>query len=158
MDVTPLHRDDRAQWEILWQESVGGVMSPDVIEHSFQNIMDGNIHAFVAKIDSRIIGLLHFVRHPVAGCMHPVCYMQDLYVSPTSRRNGVAKKLIEALEAYAEGEALDRIYWLLDNANEEAKEFYKGLGIGLDFGLYMIPIKMKERLNLPEIKTEKKTG
>lgn len=156
--VIPLHRNDRAQWETLWQESVDGVMTTEVIDHSFENIMNGNIHAFVVKNGGDIVGLLHFVTHPVAGCMHPVCYMQDLYVTPKFRRKGVARQLIETLETYAEGKALDRIYWLLDNTNMDAKEFYKNLGISLDFGLYMIPIKMRERLNLPNNKDFKKVG
>lgn len=155
IQVSPLKSEDRTQWEMLWQESVDGVMTNEIVEHTFQNITNNHVHAFIAKDDETIVGLLHFVIHPVAGCMHPVCYMQDLYVTPSVRRQGIAQHLIETLEAYAENRELDRIYWLLDQTNEVAKEFYKGLSVPLDFGLHMIPIKMRERLNLPKIKKKK---
>lgn len=150
-DLTP---DTRAAWEKLWQESVGNVMTPDIIDHTYTQIMNGEVHAFIAEDNGELTGLLHYVVHPVAGCIAPVCYMQDLYVSPTSRRRGVARALIKALENKATSENYDRIYWLLENTNEGAKEFYRGLAISLDFGLYMIPIKMKDRLNLPPFGNE----
>jgi len=150
IQITSLTPDDRATWETLWQESVGGVMPKNVIDHTYMQLMDKTIHAFIAKDGDTLIGLLHYVVHPVAGCIHPVCYMQDLYVSPSNRRKGVARALIDHLASKAEKRQFDRIYWLLENGNDDAKEFYKDLAISLDFGLYMIPIKMKDRLNLPQ--------
>lgn len=149
--VTALTQSDRHKWESLWQESVDGVMSPEVIEHSFNQIMGGTIRSYVAYVDEVMVGLMHCIIHPVAGCIYPVCYMQDLYVSPEYRRQGVARTLLGYLKAQAEAEELDRIYWLLDQTNSDAKEFYKTNGVALDFGLYMIPIKMRDRLNLPQI-------
>jgi ribosomal protein S18 acetylase RimI-like enzyme len=150
LSITPLTADNRTAWETLWQESVGGVMTQNVIDHTYMQLTDQSIHAFIAKDGDNLVGLLHYVVHPVAGCVHPVCYMQDLYVSPNSRRKGVARALIDQLKKEAEARQFDRIYWLLENGNEDAKEFYKDLAISLDFGLYMIPIKMKDRLNLPQ--------
>ena len=150
LEITPFTADDRTAWETLWQESVGGVMSEEVIEHTYMQLIDETIHAFIAKENGVVVGLLHYIAHPVAGCVHPVCYMQDLYVSPTKRRKGVARALINNLSIEATNKQFDRIYWLLENGNEDAKEFYKDLAISLDFGLYMIPIKMKDRLNLPQ--------
>jgi ribosomal protein S18 acetylase RimI-like enzyme len=155
MNIVQLSPDDRAEWESLWQDSVDGVMTDQVIEDTYQKILQGDVHAFVAKTNGKITGLLHFVIHPVAGCMHDVCYMQDLYVTPKMRRQGIAEALVNALEDYAEKHDLDRVYWLLDQKNETAKEFYKDLGVSLDFNLYMIPIRMRERLNLPKLEKKK---
>lgn len=150
MKIRKLTAGDRQPWEALWQESVDGVMTPTVIDHTYAQILDGVIHAFIAEENGEFIGLLHYVVHPVAGCIAPVCYMQDLYVSPGSRRSGVARRLIDHLEVEANKKGYDRIYWLLENSNKGAKEFYKGLAVSLDFGLYMIPVKMKERLNITD--------
>lgn len=152
MIVRSVTANDRAQWESLWQASVDGVLTPNVIDHTFNAITDtnGTIKALAAESgDGKLIGLLHYVVHPVAGCIEPVCYMQDLYVSPDARRQGVAKELLNALEQTATQNQYDRIYWLLDKTNEGAKEFYKNIGIPLEFGLYIIPVGMRERLNLP---------
>ena len=153
MIIRSVTANDRAQWESLWQESVDGALRQDVVEHSFHAITDktGAINALVAEDEEgRIIGLLHYVVHPVAGCIQPVCYMQDLYVSPDARRQGVAKALVQELEQTAAANQYDRIYWLLDKANEGAKDFYQNIGIQLEFGLYIIPVGMRERLHLPE--------
>ena len=153
MIIRAANANDRAQWESLWQDSVDGALDKDVIDHSFNAITNGAnaINALVAEgEDGDIIGLLHYVVHPVAGCIEPVCYMQDLFVSPEARRQGVAKSLMQGLEKLAADNKYDRIYWLLDKANEGAKEFYKNIGIPLEFGLYIIPVGMRERLNLPE--------
>lgn len=154
MIVSFLQEQDHKEWEALWSESVDGALSPDVMEHSYVQIKSGAIQALVAKdSDGRLVGLLHFVVHPVAGCMYPVCYMQDLYVSPDARRMGVASALLDFLKKHADTNNYDRVYWLLDNQNKAANEFYKGLGVGLDFGLYMIPVRMRDRLHLDDLKT-----
>ena len=54
----------------------GGVMTDEVIDHTFNQLMDGTIHAFIARDGDELLGLFHYVIHPVAGCIHPVCYMQ----------------------------------------------------------------------------------
>lgn len=156
MKVRALTSNDRKAWEALWQESVDGVLSQDVIDHSFANINDknGSIKALLAESDSEgLVGLLHYVIHPVAGCIAPVCYMQDLFVSPKARRQGIARALMAELEKTATREKYDRIYWLLENSNEDAKAFYQDIGIQLNFGLYIIPVGMRDRLNLPEKQT-----
>jgi GNAT superfamily N-acetyltransferase len=150
IQIRHLSSSDKAKWESVWQKSVGGVLEKTVVNHTYRQILDGHIHALIACDDSdRLVGLLHYVVHPVAGCIAPVCYMQDLYVVETHRRQGVARLLVENLKTVAEDKKFDRIYWLLENENKVATEFYKNLGVSLDFGLYMIPIIMKERLNLP---------
>lgn len=154
MIVTFIEDQDREEWAALWSESVDGALSPEVMEHSYAQIKSGAIQALVAKdTEGRLTGLLHFVVHPVAGCMYLVCYMQDLYVTPNARRTGVASALLDFLKKHADAQNYDRVYWLLDNQNKAAKEFYKGLGVGLDFGLYMIPVRMRDRLHLDDLKT-----
>ena len=47
----------------------------------------------------------------------------------------MAQSLIKHLSDAAHAKKIDRIYWLLENGNDGAKEFYKDLAIALDFGL-----------------------
>lgn len=146
-----LSPDTRDAWETIWQDSVNGVLSNEVIEHTYKQALDGSIHAILAFDGDKVVGLLHYVVHPVAGCIDPVCYMQDLYVSPQNRRKGTARLLIADLKKTAEKNKFDRIYWLLENGNKGAEEFYRDLAVSLDFGLYMIPVTMKDRLSLPNM-------
>lgn len=150
IEIQHLTADYKSKWETVWQKSVGNVLDKHVVHHTYGQIQNGDIDALIARDDKgQVVGLLHYVAHPVAGCIAPVCYMQDLYVVETHRRQGIARMLVESLKLIADNKGFDRIYWLLDHDNHAATEFYEGLGVSLNFGLYMIPIKMKERLNLP---------
>ena len=96
--------------------------------------------------DGSIAGFLHYVIHPVAGATRPVCYMQDLFVNPKLRRQGIASTLIAALNDLAFTNKWERIYWLVDDANENAKGLYNNIGFKLNFSLHALPIKAVEDL------------
>ncbi len=146
--VTALDARMRKAWEKLWQESVDNKLKQHVIDHSFHQITDAQspLNALIACIDNEPVGLLHFVVHPVAGSVNPVCYMQDLFVAPAHRRAGIGRTLIESLAAIGRAENWDRIYWLAEDTNEKAGKLYANLGVKLDFNLYILPLAMLDAL------------
>ncbi|MGH9293642.1 MAG: GNAT family N-acetyltransferase [Acidimicrobiales bacterium] len=71
----------------------------------------------------------------VAGCAlwyptfsswagHPGVFLEDLYVRPAFRRQGLGRELLEALRALTTG----RVEWDVRQANESAQIFYESLG------------------------------
>jgi len=64
--------------------------------------------------------------------------MQDLFVNNTKRRQGIAKRLVWDLNAIAKKENWARIYWFADKSNESVQNFYKNIGIEMNFGLHML--------------------
>ncbi len=54
--------------------------------------------------------------------------MDDLYVKPDYRKQGLGKKLIEAIIHKAKEENCKKIRWQVSGWNQNAIDFYKSLG------------------------------
>jgi len=58
----------------------------------------------------------------------PGIYLEDLYVRPKFRKNGVGKALLTELIKLAKEKNCGRVEWAVLNWNENAISFYKSLG------------------------------
>lgn len=144
MDIRPLTHDDYDQWLPLWQENCEHKITDIVTAETWRRLTDPAAQVFglcARGADGTIAAILHYILHPTTGQIAPVCYMQDLFVTPAFRRQGAAKTLIGALHAAAKSQGWARIYWIAANDNPAAVNLYKSLGIRLDFGFYVLPIQ-----------------
>lgn len=144
MIVRPLIRADYDQWLKLWQENCDHKISDAVTAETWRRLTHPKEQVFglcAETDDGRIAGILHYILHPTTGQIEPVCYMQDLFVAPAARRQGVARQLFWELQETGESDGWARIYWVADNGNPAAVNLYKTLGIRVDFGFYVLPIK-----------------
>ncbi len=149
INIIPMTREYAHGWRQLWRMNVGDALSKPVLDHTEHQILEDRsaLFALLAKSEGdEVVGLLHGVVHPVAGSINNVCYMQDLYVHPARRRQGIATQLLDALAAKGRAEKWDRIYWLTDRANGDALSFYKGRAVSLDFTFHILPLGMLDKL------------
>ena len=149
--VVPMVRDYVHGWRQLWRINVGDALPKAAIDHTERLALDrdSGLFALLALSDGdEVVGLLHGVVHPVAGSLHDICYMQDLYVHPARRRQGVATKLLDALSAKGRAEKWDRIYWLTDRANTDAQKLYRGYAVSLDFSFHVLPLGMLDKIGV----------
>ena len=58
----------------------------------------------------------------------PGIYLEDLYVRPQFRKNGIGKALLTELIKLAKEKNCGRVEWAVLNWNENAISFYKSLG------------------------------
>jgi GNAT superfamily N-acetyltransferase len=58
------------------------------------------------------------------GTTQEVCYLQDLFVDPTSRGRGAGRKLIKAVAAIAGERGCLRLYWTTKEDNATARSLY----------------------------------
>jgi GNAT superfamily N-acetyltransferase len=138
-----LHDKDFDLWLPLWNLNNLNQINEAVTQSTWERLMDpdsgiGGIAAFDA---TAMVGILHYVVHPVTGQIKPVAYMQDLYVLPSHRRRGVARQMITALHALGEEKQWSRIYWLAEGKNQDAQALYKNIGVKLDFTLHVLPVE-----------------
>lgn len=84
---------------------------------------DEGIHALAGWIDGRLVGITHYLFH-TAVWTPTVCYLQDLFVDPGARGQGVARALIEAVAAAARERQATRLYWMTQETNATARKLY----------------------------------
>lgn len=141
--IRPLVFNDFPQWLPLWDGNNLGQRDEAVTTETWERLSDPEnttVNGLCAERGKALLGMAHYILHPTTGHIRPVCYMQDVYVAPAHRRQGIGKKLVEAIIKQGEKEKWARIYWLTPDNNMEAKALYQSLGIKLDFSFYVMPI------------------
>ena len=69
------------------------------------------------------MGIAHYLLHTSIWAQH-VCYLQDLFVDPLARGQGVARALIEFVADAARGQGAARFYWLTQEHNATGRALY----------------------------------
>lgn len=127
--IRPLHPDDRAQWDALYQ---GYAAFYDVEQTAEMRDTVWNwLHdrskeprgLVAAQVDGTLVGLAHF--RPFARPLSATtgCFLDDLFVSPDARGSGAADALIEAVRVIAVGEGWSVVRWITADNN------YRGRGV-----------------------------
>lgn len=101
-------------------------------EQLYLDLFENKIcHALVAEVEEEIIGfaLYYFAYSTWKGaCL----YLEDLFVQPFVRQQGVGNKLFEKVVAIAKQSEVKRMDWQVLAWNEPALAFYKKQGALLD--------------------------
>lgn len=82
----------------------------------------------IAEWNGAPAGLALFFHNYSTFLAKPGIYLEDLFVKPEFRGNGIGKGLLVRLAQIAEERGCGRIEWSVLNWNEPAIGFYRGLG------------------------------
>lgn len=125
--ITPLQPHDKAAWLPLAQAYLAFYQTsrPDTdFERLWLRLQEGEaLQALGARVDGQLVGIVHYLYHPSCWSSD-VCYLQDLFVSPEQRGQGVGRALIEEVAARARLKGSPRLYWLTQTSNEAARKLY----------------------------------
>lgn len=130
IEIRALEQADEAQWKELWTKYLDfyeSSVSEAVYVSTFERLLsDDPWHpsGFIAIIEGRAVGLVHFLCHAHCWRLERVCYLQDLFADSTVRGQGVGRKLIEAVYAQADIDEAPSVYWLTQENNREARKLY----------------------------------
>lgn len=130
VQIRPLGAGDREAWLPLWKgylEFYDTSVSDEVTAETWRRLIDpaGPIHGFGAfDEDSTLIGIVHYLLHPVTWSAAHRCYLEDLFVSPETRGTGAGRALIEAVYRVADEVGADQVYWLTAHDNTTARRLY----------------------------------
>jgi GNAT superfamily N-acetyltransferase len=82
---------------------------------------------FVAEMNGEIVGWIHGAEHPnlVADRMGEIC---GLVVAEGRRTSGVGRRLVEAVEQWANGRGLDQVSVRSNIVRAESHPFYEKVG------------------------------
>jgi len=142
--IRPPTAEDFSEWQTLWQAYLVFYQTKLPTETTtilWQRILDPQ-HRFQcllavespdqSQAPGRIAGLVHFFPHEDTWEVHPVCYLQDLFVSPDLRRTGYGRALIEAVVVEAKNRGWTSVYWLTKHDNVTARKLYDALTGGTE--------------------------
>jgi GNAT superfamily N-acetyltransferase len=89
---------------------------------------DPAVFAHVAEHEGRVVGFaLWFLNYSTWLCQHGI-YLEDLYVTPELRGEGLGRALLAELAALCVERGYDRLQWWVLDWNEPALGFYARLG------------------------------
>jgi len=135
--ISPLKKSDEDEWRLLWKaylEYYETILPEAVYASTFKRMQAGNagdlneFRGFIARVDGRAAGLVHFYYHRHGWKIENVCYLQDLFVSPGIRGTGLGRKLIESVYADADAMGAPSVYWLTQDFNEAGRRLYDRVG------------------------------
>ncbi|MGH2872458.1 MAG: GNAT family N-acetyltransferase [Solirubrobacteraceae bacterium] len=125
--IDRLAPEDRDAWQELFRgysEFYGRELTAPVAERAWAELQrEERIHARGARLDGRLVGIVHFLVHP-STTTADVCYLQDLFTAPDLRGRGVGAALIAAVANWARERECFRVYWMTHETNARARRLY----------------------------------
>ena len=140
--IRTLRPGDRAQWSTLWQEYLTfyeTTLSEEITELTWRRLLDPEapILGFCADdADGTLLGIVHYLFHPVTWAAGPRCYLEDLFTAAEARGKGVGRALIEAVYEAADKRGADQVYWLTATTNATARRLYDQVASATSFIKY----------------------
>ncbi|XP_050355664.1 thialysine N-epsilon-acetyltransferase-like [Nymphalis io] len=98
----------------------------DLIEDGFESSPPW-FFGLVAEKDGQMVGHA-MCNRAYSSWTRRAFYVEDLYVRPTVRREGVARRLLQELCRMAVAEGVHRVDWHVLESNSDALAFYSRLG------------------------------
>ena len=137
---------DRADWLDMWNGYCAFYETavPDrVTARTWRRIVagDAGLGGLIAlDADTRPVGFANYVVHPYTWGEQPCCYLEDLFVRPEARANGIGAALIERLLAFCTNNGWARLYWMTRAGNAAARRLYDRFGTCDDFVRYTVTL------------------
>ncbi|HHD7488840.1 TPA: GNAT family N-acetyltransferase [Klebsiella oxytoca] len=116
IEIREPDRQDKAQWLSLWQgytRFYGSPQPAEVTEHTWQRMLDAASPMLgrFAVVDGNVVGFAICILHEGTWVKTPICYLEDLFVAPQMRGQGIARTLILALQTEGKEKGWSRLYW-----------------------------------------------
>lgn len=127
ISIRELEPADREQWQPLWDGYNLFYERPnlprEITEAAWARFLDPSepMHAAVAELDGKIVGIVHYLYHRSTTSVELVCYLQDLFTAPEARGLGVGRALIEHVYDEAAKAGSTRVYWQTHEENPARK-------------------------------------
>jgi GNAT superfamily N-acetyltransferase len=149
-DTTLTIRDPRASDEEAWRRLWAGYCAfyeasvPEAVTASTWKRLMTPGHAMFGRIamwKSDIVGFTVSVLHEGSWTVHPICYLEDLFVDEKARGHGIGRALIADLLSLAKERGWGRLYWHTREGNVPARRLYDEFAVADDFVRYRIGLK-----------------
>ncbi len=134
---------DEATWRKLWRgycDFYGVTISDEITARTWKRILDPDsaVLCMVAQVDDQVHGFANCVVHENTWESQPVCYLEDLFVSPSARGHGLGTALIEWLRNAMRAEGWARLYWVTRGDDQNSRRLYDRFAQADGFVRYVI--------------------
>jgi GNAT superfamily N-acetyltransferase len=142
--VRRLEARDEARWRELWDgycRFYERTLSEPITRHTWARLVDAAapMHGIVAEREGEgVIGICNYIIHENTWSLTPVCYLEDLFVDPLCRAEGVGRSLIDWLVDEAKRERWSRVYRHTRETNYRARGLYDKYGPHSGFVRYVV--------------------
>jgi GNAT superfamily N-acetyltransferase len=134
IEIRPLQPSDYADWRRLWTAYLDfyeTTRAEEIYLKTWERLLgEGEFEprGFLALLDGKPVGLVHYLFHRTCWAIGNNCYLQDLYAVPEARGWGVGRALIEAVYGEADKAGAAGVYWLTQEFNHTARKLYDRVG------------------------------
>jgi GNAT superfamily N-acetyltransferase len=129
--VRRLEAGDKPAWLGLFKGYIAfyeATVAEEVIEATWQRLLEGapDFHSALVAVDDADVpvGLAHVLFHRSTWSAAHYCYLEDLFVDPGRRLEGVGRALIDAVYREADARGCTRTYWVTQEFNYRARALY----------------------------------
>ena len=145
MVISTIEEQDRQQWEPLWKgylDFYEVTLSSAQSDLTWERFFDPShvFQAVVAQIDGSIVGIAHAMLRQSTWEAVGDLYIEDLFVAPSARGQGVARGLIERFREQALAQGVGSLYWQTRAGNLKAQALYDQIATKNDYIQYAIKI------------------
>ena len=133
--------DDETAWRRLWAGYVAfyeATIGEDVTAATWRRLFrpDSNMLGRIAEWKGDVMGFTVSIIHPVSWTLTPACYLEDLFVDPAARGQGIGGALIQDLVDIGRERGWSRLYWHTRASNDVARRLYDKFVKADDFVRY----------------------
>ncbi len=127
--IRVLEASDEGPWRALWRaylEFYQTGLPAEVTDTTWLRLLDPaeSLVGLVAERAGALVGFAHCVLHRGTWSLTVHCYLEDLFVVPEVRGEGVGRAIIDAVYREADTRSADRVYWLTHESNSTARALY----------------------------------
>jgi len=140
--IRALEHGDWEAWKPLWDGYLRFYREPladEITRENFRRLCDraDGMRGLLALDDGGVaVGLAHLIFHPSTWTTTTKCYLEDLFVSRSSRGGGTGRALIKAVYAEADAAGAQSVYWHTQQFNAPARSLYDTVAHNTSFIVY----------------------
>ncbi|GGL24797.1 GNAT family N-acetyltransferase [Phycicoccus endophyticus] len=155
VEVTPVVDELRDVTDLWCEARIDAGTSPEVCSRT---VADGRlgaalrrpgVQAFVARLDGVAVGYVVTTDNPFGLTATPEATIEQLWVTPSARRHGVAKQLLGAVLSAAERAGCEHVVSNVPTTSREANRFFARLGFGSVVTRRVVPTALLRRRIAP---------
>lgn len=142
--IRDIEASDETAWRRLWagyNRFYAATVPAEVTRRTSERLLDATNPLFcrVAEKAGEVIGFTNSVLHEGTWVAEPICYLEDLFVTPEARGGGVGRAPIRDLVDLGRKKRWSRLYWHTKE-NNPARKLYDEFVKADDFVRYRMDL------------------